>query len=92
MSGENMSQQVFEATLILAPVKARQAIMTTTAATRMFLLMYGREPDSGAVQDRFVKEACDLDCTEEDIQWLIDAGLLHPDVLLGWKAANHEHA
>jgi hypothetical protein len=93
MSAEDeLASALLEVTMILAPVKARQALMTTVAATRMFLLLYGREPNSDAVGDRFVKEACDLDCTEEDLQWLVDAGLIHTDVLLGWKVANREHA
>jgi hypothetical protein len=87
-----MSTVTMEATIVLAPQKAREALMTTVAATRMFLYMNGREPSEDAVRLRFIREAVDLGCTEADLQWLIDAKLIDSDIVADWKAASHEHA
>lgn len=87
-----MNDPILEATVALAPEKPGQALMTTIAATRMFILLYDREPSTKAVRDRFIREATDLACTDADIQWLVDAELIDSDIFDQWKAANREHA
>ena len=87
-----MSPQVFEATIALAPEKARQALMTMTAASNMFVLMFGRMPSDEAMLARFFREARDLGAIDADIQWLIDAEVLDAEVLELWKDSNNAHA
>lgn len=86
-----MSAVVDEATLILAPERARVALATTTTAMKLFITMNGRRPSDEALASYFLTQAREVGCTVEDIDWLVAAELLPEDIRGLWAEADHAH-